>query len=83
MSFANIHPEGLFDTYFYGDFLHVGDYFDRRVDIDSSELNAAHHMHAYLISMSALAHLYFGFSVLIDQALGVVHGAFAQSTLPE
>jgi hypothetical protein len=40
-------------------------------------------MHAYLISMSALAHLYFGFSVLIEHAFGVVNGAFAQSTLPE
>ena len=70
MSFDNIQPENLFNTYFYGDFLHVGDYVDRRVDIDSSEINAAYHMHAYLISMSALAHLYFGFSVLVEHALG-------------
>lgn len=70
MSFDNIHPESLFNTYFYGDWLHVGDYVEKRVDIGSSEINAAYHMRAYLISMSALAHLYFGFAVLVEHALG-------------
>lgn len=70
MSFDNIHPKSLFNTYFYGDFLHVGDYVDQLVGLQSEEMNAAYHMHAYLISMSALAHLYFGFAVLVDHALG-------------
>lgn len=70
MSFDNIHPESLFNTYFYGDFLHVGDYVDQLVGLQTEEMNAAYHMHAYLTSMSALAHLYFGFSVLAEHALG-------------
>lgn len=70
MSFDNIHPRNLFNTFFYGDFLHVGDYVDDLGDIQSEEVNAAYHMQSYLISMSALAHLYFGFAVLVEHALG-------------
>ena len=69
VSFGNLRPEDLFNTYFYGDFLHVGDNAGDLVDINSEDGNAAYHMFAFLISMSALAHLYFGFSMLVEHAL--------------
>lgn len=70
VSFGNLRPEDLFNTYFYGDFLHVGDNAEDLVDINSEDGNAAYHMFGFLISMSTLAHLYFGFSVLVEHALG-------------
>ena len=38
--------------------------------MNSDDGNAAYQMFGFLISMSALAHLYFGFSVLVERALG-------------
>ncbi|MBZ4532837.1 hypothetical protein [Mycobacterium avium] len=70
VSFGNLRPEDLFNTYFYGDFLHVGDNAGQLIDINSEEGNAAYHMFGFLTSMSTLAHLYFGFSVLVEHALG-------------
>lgn len=70
ISNQNLRPEDLFNTYFYGDFLHVGDNAGNLIDINSDEGNAAYHMFGFLISMSALAHLYFGFSLLVEHALG-------------
>jgi hypothetical protein len=70
VSFGNLRPEDLFNTYFYGDFLHVGDSAGQLIDINSEDGNAAYHMFGFLISMSALAHLYFGFAVLVEHALG-------------
>jgi hypothetical protein len=72
VSFGNLRPEDLFNTYFYGDFLHVGDNAGQLIDINSEDGNAAYHMFGFLTSMSALAHLYFGFSVLVEHALGPV-----------
>lgn len=71
VSYGNLRPEDLFNTYFYGDFLHVADNAGQLVDINSEDGNAAYHMFGFLISMSALAHLYFGFSILVEHALGV------------
>jgi hypothetical protein len=71
VSDGNLRPEDLFNTYFYGDFLHVGDNAGQLIDINSEDGTAAYHMFGFLTSMSALAHLYFGFSVLIEHALGV------------
>ena len=68
--FSNLRPEDLFNTYFYGDFLHVGDSVGKLIDINSEDGNAAYHVFGFLIAMSALAHLYFGFSVLVEHALG-------------
>ncbi len=68
VSFGNLRPEDLFNTYFYGDFLHVGDSSGKLLNIQSEEGNAAYHMFGFLISMSALAHLYFGFAVLVEHA---------------
>lgn len=70
LSCQNLRPEDLFNTYFYGDFLHVGDNAGDLIDINSDDGNAAYHMFGFLTSMSALAHLYFGFSVLVEHALG-------------
>ncbi|GJO38634.1 hypothetical protein NJB1604_06130 [Mycobacterium marinum] len=72
VSFGNLRPEDLFNTYFYSDFLHVGDNAGQLIDINSEDGNAAYHMFGFLTSMSALAHLYFGFSVLVEHALGSV-----------
>ena len=72
VSDSNLRPEDLFNTYFYGDFLHVGDNAGKLIDINSEDGNAAYHMFGFLTSMSALAHLYFGFSVLADRALGAL-----------
>jgi hypothetical protein len=71
VSYGNLRPEDLFNTYFYGDFLHVGDNAAQLVDIYSEDGNATYHMFGFLMSMGALAHLYFGFSVLVEHALGV------------
>ncbi len=70
VSDSNLRPEELFNTYFYGDFLHVGDNAAKLIDINSEDGNAAYHMFGFLTSMSALAQLYFGFSVLVEHALG-------------
>lgn len=71
ISGQNLRPQDLFNTYFYGDFLHVGSNAGDLIDINSDQGNAAYHMFGFLISMSALAHLYFGFSLLVEHALGV------------
>jgi hypothetical protein len=68
LSDSNLRPEDLFNTYFYGDFLHGGDNAGKLIDINSEDGNAARHMFGFLTSMSALAHLYFGFSVLVESA---------------
>jgi len=83
VSFGNLRPEDLFSTYFYGDFLHVGDNAEKLVDINSEDGNAAYHMFGFLTSMSALAHLYFGFSVLVEHALGIAQSAPALSARPD
>lgn len=70
ISYQNLRPEDLFNTYFYGDFIHVGDNAGDLVDINSDDGNAAYHMFGFLTSMETLAHLYFGFSVLVEHALG-------------
>jgi hypothetical protein len=70
VSYGNLRPADLFNTYFYGDLLHVSDNAADLVDINSEDGNAAYHMFGFLTSMSALAHLYFGFAVLVEQALG-------------
>ena len=79
VSFGNLRPEDLFDTYFYGDFLHVGDNSGQLLKVQSEEGNAAYHMFGFLISMSALAHLYFGFAFLVEHALGLIPTAAAES----
>jgi len=83
ISFGNLRPEDLFNTYFYGDLLHVGDNAENLVDINSEDGNAAYHMFGFLTSMSALAHLYFGFSVLVEHAIGVAQSATTLSAQPD
>jgi hypothetical protein len=75
VSYGNLRPADLFNTYFYGDLLHVSDNAGDLIDINSEDGNAAYHMFGFLTSMSALAHLYFGFSVLVERALGLAPSA--------
>jgi hypothetical protein len=45
------------------------------MSVKSEDGNAAYHLFGFLISMSALAHLYFGFAVLVEHALGLISTA--------
>jgi hypothetical protein len=55
-------------TYFYGDFLHVGDNAGQLIDINSDDGHGLPDVRVPHID-TALAHLYFGFSVLVERAL--------------
>jgi hypothetical protein len=71
VSFRDINPEELFLTFNYGDTIHFSS--DRRqqlVDLTADPKNDAYYKHACLISILGLSHLYFGFAVLIEAALG-------------
>lgn len=71
ISYRNVHPETLLHTFNYGDTIHFTD--DRREDLAAlleDERNEAYYKHAVLTAITGLSHLYFGFAVLIEAALG-------------
>lgn len=69
-NFGNIRPESLMEIFNYGDFIHLG---RRRAEYDTLVRTDAlrdFHLYALQASIGALAHLYFGFAVLCERALG-------------
>lgn len=72
ISFGNINPDELIRTFNYGDSLHFGDGKDRLDDLLADPFHQAYYTYCALISILGLSHLYFGFSVLLDSAVGGV-----------
>ncbi|MEU6582830.1 hypothetical protein [Nocardia sp. NPDC046763] len=78
VSFRDIRPEDLIQTYNYGGTIHFGEHRQALVDLTNDPTSAAYHSYAYLLSIDALTHLYFGFAALLESALG--WGSKAQVT---
>lgn len=70
LSYEGVEPETLIRQYNYGDTLHWGDYRDELADLTQDDGDEKFHKYAVLNSMINLGHLYFGFSVLLESALG-------------
>lgn len=70
ISYGNRKPSDLFTTFFYADLLHVTDSVADLVEIQSDEGNGVYHLYGFLSSVLALTHLYLGFAVLVEHALG-------------
>jgi hypothetical protein len=72
VSFGNVSPDELIRTFNYGDSLHFGDAREQLDDLLADPRCEAYYKYAALLSIVGLSHLYFGFSVLLDSALGGV-----------
>lgn len=69
---ATLHgivPEDLIKTYNYGDLLHWGDERGKLANLTADPNNEKFYKYCVLNSMISLAHLYFGFSVLVASSL--------------
>ena len=72
-SYANIVPQKLVLTFNYGDTIHFSE--DEEANLSTlleDEKNACYYKHSVLSAITNLSHLYFGFAVLIEAALGTV-----------
>jgi len=72
VSYGNINPDELIRTFNYGDSLHFGDAKDHLDNLLAQPFHEAYYKYAALLSIVGLSHLYFGFSVLLNSALGGV-----------
>lgn len=72
LSYGNIKPDELIRTFNHGDSLHFGDTKGQLVDLFADKHYEAYYKYAALLSIGGLSHLYFGFAVLLDSALGGV-----------
>lgn len=70
VSFRDIRPEELIATYNYGGTIHFGKHRDTLVDLLSDPTRESYHSFACITSIAGLSHLYFGFAVLLQSALG-------------
>ena len=57
-------------TFNYGDTIHFSGEQETLSDLLETEANAAYYKHAVLLAITNLSHLYFGFAVLAEAALG-------------
>ena len=69
ISYRNIKPDQLIKQFNYGDSLHF-DIEGDLADLLSDDHYEAYYAYGALISILGLSHLYFGYAVLLDQALG-------------
>lgn len=69
ISYRNIRPDALIKAFNYGDSLHFNINNDL-VDLLTDEQHEAYYTYGALISILGLTHLYFGFSALLEHALG-------------
>lgn len=72
VSYGNINPDELIRTFNYGDSLHFGDAKDQLDNLLADPFHESYYKYAALLSIVGLSHLYFGFAVLLDSALGGV-----------
>jgi hypothetical protein len=72
VSYGNVNPDELIRIFNYGDSLHFGDFRGQLDDLIADEHHEAYYKYAALLSIVGLSHLYFGFAVLLDRALGGV-----------
>ncbi len=71
ISYRNINPHDLIKKFNYGDSLHF-DIDGDLVDLLAHPHNEAYYTYGVLISILGLSHLYFGFAILLEHALGLV-----------
>lgn len=69
VSFLNIKPDELIKQFNYGDSLHFNAD-NGLVDLRADNRHEAYYTYAAMISILGLSHLYFGFAVLLEHALG-------------
>lgn len=69
-SYCNIDPQRLILTFQYGDTIHFSGEHEVLLELLEIEANAAYYKHAVLLAIINLSHLYFGFAVLAEAALG-------------
>lgn len=69
ISFRDVNPDKIIRQFNYGDSLHF-DAHAGLVDLMEDERHEAYYSYAAMISILGLSHLYFGFAVLLDRALG-------------
>ncbi len=70
-SYANINPQKLILTFNYGDTIHFSE--DEEANLSTlleAEQNACYYKHSVLSAITHLSHLYFGFAVLAEAAMG-------------
>lgn len=72
VSYCNVNPADLIRTFNYGDSLHFGSTKDQLIDLMADPDYEAYYKYTALLSIVGLSHLYFGFAVLLDRALGGV-----------
>ncbi|MEV6554226.1 hypothetical protein AB0M22_00805 [Nocardia sp. NPDC051756] len=70
LSFQGVEPDDLILKYNYGDTIHWGKHRDELADLTSQKDHDLFYKYCVLNSMISLAHLYLGFSALVDSALG-------------
>ncbi|MBM4522501.1 hypothetical protein GS462_21720 [Rhodococcus hoagii] len=75
LSFENIEPDKLLQTFNYGDTIHFSERREDLVDLLSDDRDAAYYKYAVLQTILGLSHLYFGVAVLIETALSGHHQA--------
>jgi hypothetical protein len=68
--FHNVRPENLILTFQYGDIIHFSGERENLAGLMGNEFNEAYYKFAVLLAISGLCHLYFGFALLIEAALG-------------
>lgn len=71
LSYANINPQKLILTFNYGDTIHFSD--DEEANLSTLlevEQNACYYKHSVLSAITNLSHLYFGFAILVEAAMG-------------
>lgn len=71
-SYCNIDPQKLILTFNYGDTIHFSGEQESLSELLEVAANAAYYKHAVLLAITSLSHLYFGFAVLAEAAMGTV-----------
>lgn len=70
ISFRDIKPEELFLAFNYGDTIHWGEHKQQLVKLLATPGNEAYYRYALVAAILGLSHLYFGWSLLVQAALG-------------
>lgn len=70
ISYRDIKPEELFLAFNYGDTIHWGEQKEKLADLLDTPDNKAYYQNALCAAILGLSHLYFGWSLLVQAALG-------------
>ncbi|MUL49826.1 hypothetical protein FZI85_13945 [Mycobacterium sp. CBMA293] len=71
LSYSNIRPESIINTFQYGDVIHFSDEHENLRRLTENATNDAYHRYAVLLAITGLSHLYFGFALLVEAAMRV------------